>query len=51
MSPFPDGWKKFFPNSPFYWFTHNSWFNFVKANNKNGRWDEWLDYIGVRYEF
>jgi hypothetical protein len=51
LPPFPDGWKKLFPNSPFYWFTHNSWFNFVRANNKNGRWDNWIKYIGERYDY
>ncbi len=51
MSPFPYGWKKLFPNSPFYWFTHNSWFNFVKANNHDGNWDDWIKYIGVRYNY
>jgi hypothetical protein len=51
MSAFPDGWKKLFPNLPFYWLTHNSWFEYVKTNNSVGRWNEWIEYIGVRYNF
>ena len=51
MLPFPEGWKKLFPTLPFFWFTHNSWFDFVRANNQNGYWDEWLEYIGVRYNY
>jgi hypothetical protein len=49
MSVFPDGWKSLFPNLPFYWLTHNSWFAFVKRNNSDGRWDEWIQYVGERY--
>ncbi|MGA2408508.1 MAG: hypothetical protein ABSF81_17420 [Bacteroidales bacterium] len=51
MSTFPEGWKNLFPNLPFYWLTHNSWFKYVRANNSNGRWNEWIEYIGVRYDY
>jgi len=50
LSSFPEGWKKLFPSLPFYWFTHNSWYKFVKGNNPNGIWDKWLEYIGIRYD-
>jgi hypothetical protein len=49
LKPFPQGWQELFPGLPFYWFTHQAWFEFVKANNAEGRWDEWIDYIGERY--
>lgn len=51
MSIFPEGWKKLFPNLPFYWLTHNSWFEYVKKNNSDGRWNEWIEYVGFRYDF
>jgi len=51
MSTFPAGWKNLFPSLPFYWLTHNSWIEYVKANNSNGRWNEWIEYIGIRYDY
>lgn len=49
MSAFPSGWKELFPNLPFFWLTHNSWFSFVKDNNADRRWNEWIDYVENRY--
>ena len=51
MNPFPEGWRELFPNLKLYWFSHNEWFKYVKANNSNGRWNEWIEYIGVRYDY
>ena len=50
LKPFPDGWQELFPSLPFYWFTHQDWFEFVKANDKGGRWSDWIEYIGERYD-
>jgi len=49
LKPFPEGWRELFPSLQFHWFTHNSWFDFVKKNNQKGQWNKWLEYIGVRY--
>ena len=49
LKPFPEGWRNLFPGLPFFWLTHQSWFEFVKANNNNGKWTDWTDYIGERY--
>lgn len=49
LRPLPDGWKELFPYSKFQWLTHNNWFEFVKANNINGIWDDWINYVGERY--
>ncbi len=49
LQPFPNGWKELFPKLPFYWFTHNNWFEYVKYNNSKGLWDTWLEYVGNRY--
>lgn len=51
MKPFPEGWQELFPNLSFFWFAHNDWFNFVRQNDTNGRWNRWVDYIGERYQF
>lgn len=51
MKPFPEGWRELFPNLKLYWFSHNEWFNYVRTNNSNGRWNEWIEYIGVRYDY
>jgi hypothetical protein len=50
MPIFPEAWKNLFPDLPFYWLTHNSWYNFVKAQNSDGRWNDWINYIGNRYD-
>ena len=49
MKPFPEGWRELFPNLKFYWLTHNEWFHFVQQNNLDGKWDEWVKYVGDRY--
>lgn len=49
LSCFPEGWKDLFPSLDFKWLTHNEWYEFVKVHNADGRWDEWVDYIGKRY--
>ena len=49
LNSLPNGWQELFPNLPFSWQTHNNWFAFVKANNSNGKWDDWLNYINNRY--
>lgn len=49
LKPFPEGWKDVFPKLPFLWLTHNNWFDFVKSNNRDGKWNEWVDYIENRY--
>jgi hypothetical protein len=51
LESFPLGWQKLFPGLPFFWLTHQAWFAFVKAHNHNGRWDEWIEYIGERYNY
>jgi hypothetical protein len=51
MKPFPEGWRDLFPNLKLYWFSHNEWFNYVRGNNSNGIWNEWIEYIGVRYAY
>lgn len=49
LKQFPQGWHELFPGLPFFWITHQAWFEFVKANNANGRWDDWIEYVGERY--
>lgn len=49
LKPFPEGWRRLFPGLYFFWFTHQSWFEFVKAHNNNGRWTDWIKYIDERY--
>jgi hypothetical protein len=49
MKPFPEGWRELFPDLKLFWFTHNDWFSFVKQNNLNSRWNEWIRYIEERY--
>jgi hypothetical protein len=51
MKLFPEGWKELFPNLELYWFTHIDWFKFVRQDNLNGKWDEWLKYIQERYNY
>ena len=49
LSKFPKAWEELFPTSHFKWLTHNEWYDFVKLNNPDGRWSEWIEYIGERY--
>ncbi|MFH1940682.1 MAG: hypothetical protein ABIL68_01160 [bacterium] len=49
LNSLPNGWQELFPNLPFYWLTHNHWFEFVKTNNSNGKWNNWITYIENRY--
>lgn len=50
LNPFPQGWKDLFPSLPFFWFTHQDWYEFVKTNNRFGVWDYWIEYVSNRYK-
>ena len=32
-------------------FTHQVWVNWVRANDKAGKWKDWLEYVGERYGY
>ena len=49
LGAFPDSWQKLFPNLPFLWMHHNTWFDFVNTHNESGQWDKWIKYIENRY--
>ena len=49
LKPFPQGWREIFPDLQFLWLTHKDWFDFVKSNNRDGKWNDWLAYIENRY--
>lgn len=49
LGPLPEGWCRLFPNLPFVWLNHNDWYEFVKLNDRQGEWADWLNYIGPRY--
>jgi hypothetical protein len=49
LKPFPQGWQELFPSAKFKWLNHNTWYEYVKANNLNGNWNEWLEYVEGRY--
>jgi len=49
LNDLPSGWSELFPELPFEWLTHNEWFEFVRVNNLNGQWNNWVKYIEERY--
>ena len=49
---FQTGWGKLFEGKAiFQTWTHQAWVQFVRDNQKNGEFDNWLNYLKNRYNY
>ncbi len=52
LNNFQSGWGNLFDGKAiFKTWTHQEWVQFVRENQKNGEFDEWLEYVGKRYNY
>jgi hypothetical protein len=52
IDDFTESWGKLFEGKAiFKTWTHQEWVQFVRENQKNGEFDEWLEYVRERYGY
>jgi hypothetical protein len=52
IDDFRTGWKKLFNGKArFASFSHQQWVNWVRENDKDNKWQNWLEYVNQRYGY
>jgi hypothetical protein len=52
VDDFTTGWAALFTGmAKFATFTHQQWVDWVRQHDQDGRWEDWLEYVGERYGY